>query len=53
MKIKGKKNKKTTEDIKEILVVNAEVVKCEGAKLCYPEGYFEMIEQCKLCGKCG
>ena len=24
---------------------------CEEAKLCEPEGYFEMIEKCKLCGK--
>ena len=53
MKINKNEIEKSTEDIKEILVVDAEVVKCEGVKLCYPEGYFEMIEQCKLCGKCG
>jgi hypothetical protein len=42
----------TTAAIKEILVINEEVVKCEGTRLCYPEPYFEMIETCKLCGKC-
>lgn len=41
----------TTPEIKEILVVNEVVVKCEGNKLCFPEAVFEMIEQCKLCGK--
>lgn len=51
MKIKGIKIEKVTKEIKEILVVDAEVVKCEGLKLCYPEAYFEMIEMCKLCGK--
>ena len=45
------KTKKTSKKIKEILVVGEEVVRCEGTSLCYPEPYFEMIEQCKLCGK--
>jgi hypothetical protein len=43
---------KTTKAIREILVIDEVVVKCEGLKLCYPEAYFEMIEQCKLCKKC-
>jgi hypothetical protein len=43
---------KTTPEIKEIIVVDEVVVKCEGLKLCYPELFFEKIEQCKLCGKC-
>lgn len=38
--------------IKEILVIDEKVKKCEGTRLCYPEPYFEMIETCKLCGKC-
>lgn len=42
---------KTTPKIKEIVVVGEVVQKCEGAKLCFPEAVFEMIEQCKLCGK--
>lgn len=42
----------TTPAIKEIVVIDGEVVKCEGFDLCYPEPYFEMIETCKLCGKC-
>ena len=41
----------TTPEIKEILVVDEVVVKCEGGKLCFPEPEFEMIERCKLCGK--
>lgn len=41
----------TTKEIKEILVVDEVVVKCEGNKICFPEAVFEMIEQCKLCGK--
>lgn len=43
---------KTTTEIKEIVVVDGVVVKCEGLRLCYPEAYFEIVEQCKLCGKC-
>jgi hypothetical protein len=42
----------TTVAIKEILVIDAEVIKCEGLIICFPEYYFEMIETCKLCGKC-
>lgn len=42
----------TTPEIKDILVIDGEVVKCEGDKLCYPEAYFGMVEQCKLCKKC-
>ncbi len=42
----------TTPAIKEILVIDEVVVKCEGDKLCFPEAYFERIEQCKLCKKC-
>jgi len=41
----------TTAAIKEIVVIDETVVKCEGTKLCYPEAVFEMVEQCKLCGK--
>jgi len=37
--------------IKEIVVINEVVQKCEGMKLCFPEPEFEMIERCKLCGK--
>ena len=42
----------TTPAIKEILVIDEKVIPCEGTSLCYPENYFEMIETCKLCGKC-
>lgn len=42
----------TTPTIKEITVIDEEVLQCEGLNLCYPEPFFEMIEQCKLCGKC-
>ena len=58
MKINDLKNKIDRNDpgnnktIKEILVIDQEVIKCEGITLCYPEPYFEMIETCKLCGKC-
>lgn len=41
----------TTPEIKEILVVDEVVMKCEGNNICFPEAVFEMIEQCKLCGK--
>ena len=41
----------TTAEIKEILVVDEVVVQCEGTKICFPEAVFDMIEQCKLCGK--
>ena len=41
----------TTIEIKEILVVDEVVVQCEGMKICFPESVFDMIEQCKLCGK--
>lgn len=37
--------------IKEIVVVDEVVMQCEGNKICFPEAVFEMIEQCKLCGK--
>jgi hypothetical protein len=49
-----KQNKliKTTKKIREIEVVDGVVVKCEGTQLCYPEAHFEMVESCKLCGKC-
>jgi len=43
---------KTTPEIKEITVIDEVVVQCKGVILCYPEAYFEMIETCKLCGKC-
>ena len=43
---------KTTVFIKEIVVVDEKVLPCKGSNLCYPEAYFEMIETCKLCGKC-
>lgn len=43
---------KNTADIKEIIVIDEVVVKCEGDRLCFPDAYFEMIETCKLCGKC-
>lgn len=42
---------KTTTAIKEIIVIDEVVVKCEGDKLCFPEAVFEMVERCKLCGK--
>lgn len=43
---------KTTPEIKEIVVVDEIVVPCEGSVICFPESFFEMIEKCKLCGKC-
>jgi hypothetical protein len=49
--MKSKKLIKTTKAIREIQVIDEVVVKCEGQKLCFPEAYFEMIEQCKLCKK--
>ena len=42
---------KTTDDIKNIVVIDGEVKKCPGDKLCFPESVFDMIEQCKLCKK--
>lgn len=42
----------TTPEIMEIMVIDEVVLPCEGNHLCFPEGYFEMIEQCKLCKKC-
>jgi len=41
----------TTTAIKDILVIDGEIIKCEGEKLCFPEAVFDMIEQCKLCKK--
>lgn len=38
--------------LKNILVVNQKVEKCPGLKLCFPVGFFESVEQCKLCKKC-
>lgn len=41
------------EEINEIEVVGAEVVStCDALRLCDPEEFFEMIEQCKICGRC-
>jgi hypothetical protein len=37
---------KTTAKIKEIVDGR---LKCAGLQLCYPEVFFERIEQCKLC----
>lgn len=48
----SEKKIKTTRAIKEILVIDEVVVPCKGLVLCYPEAYFEMVEQCKLCKKC-
>jgi len=42
---------KTTAEIKNITVVDGEVLQCKTDKLCFPEAVFEMIEKCKLCGK--
>ncbi len=42
---------KTTPAIKEIIVIDEVVVKCEGNTLCFPEAVFDTIEQCKLCKK--
>lgn len=50
--MKDKKQKTQPKDVKEIVVVDEVVMQCAGLKLCYAEGYFEMIEKCKLCGKC-
>ena len=50
--MKSKKLIKTRKAIREILVIDEVVVKCEGPKLCFPEAHFEMIEKCKLCKKC-
>lgn len=41
----------TTPAIKEIVVIDGEVLQCQSGKLCFPEAVFEMIEQCKLCKK--
>ncbi|MFH6966450.1 hypothetical protein [Flavobacterium sp. FlaQc-28] len=39
------------ETINEIEVKDA--VLCSNAiRVCDPESYFEMIEQCKICGRC-
>ncbi len=39
-------------EINEIEVKEPRVVVCQEDKLCCPEAFFEMIEQCKLCGRC-
>lgn len=37
----------------EIEVVAAENIVCGSAtRVCDPESFFEMIEQCKICGRC-
>lgn len=41
----------TTPEIKNITVVDGEVLHCKTDKLCFPEAVFEMVEQCKLCKK--
>lgn len=39
--------------VEEIEVVDAEIVSgCNALKLCYPEDLFDIIEQCKICGRC-
>lgn len=49
-------SKKQQELINEIEVVQAEISKPETCRnvtrLCDPESMFEMIEQCKICGRC-
>lgn len=43
----------TQEEINEIEVVDSVVIACDNAtRVCEPEGMFEMIEQCKKCGRC-
>lgn len=38
--------------VEEIEVVDAEIVSCNAVKLCDPEDLFDIIEQCKICGRC-
>lgn len=38
--------------INEIEVKEARSAMCQVDKACYPEEFFEMIQQCKLCGRC-
>jgi hypothetical protein len=49
-------SKKQQSKINEINVVNPVVSNPETCgdvtRVCDPENYFDMIEQCKLCGKC-
>jgi hypothetical protein len=52
MRTKETNTEKTPEEINEIVVVDSVVLSCSDGKLCFPEGYFEMIEQCKKCKKC-
>lgn len=40
------------EVINEIEVVPSLPKGCEVNRACYPEELFELVEQCKLCGRC-
>lgn len=42
----------TRSSIEEIEVVDPEIVACGPGEICDPEGMFEMIESCKICGRC-
>jgi len=43
----------TSKDINEIEVNEPIVINCNNAtRVCEPESFFEMIEQCKKCGRC-
>lgn len=49
-------SKKQQSKINEINVIDPVVKEPETCanvtRVCDPESYFEMIEQCKICGKC-
>jgi hypothetical protein len=47
------KNVETVEIENEIEVKKPILLECSNAvRVCDPESFFEMIEQCKICGRC-
>jgi hypothetical protein len=45
-------NKKEQDQVNEIDVIIDLPEGCEVNRACDPEELFEMIEQCKICGRC-
>lgn len=45
-------NELDQEKAKEIEVIAPLPQGCEINRACYPEELFELVEQCKLCGRC-
>lgn len=38
--------------VEEIEVVEPEILGCDAVRVCYPEPLFDIIETCKMCGRC-